>query len=182
MLADLDRLQGKWVPVSGHLRTKPMSAEQLAQMSVIFEGDRVTLTDPNGGGQIPSGTFRINSDRDPKHITLSAPDASETMPGIFEFDGDRLKLAWIDEDYARPTDFSPIDQANHMTVLLERAPLAGHALGVMEGGKTMRSSVRFAEPDKEQWQFKVTDADGKVYFDMDITATRRTTAKAQTVK
>lgn len=43
----------------------------------------------------------------------------------------------------------------------------------LEDGKTMRSSVRFANPNQEAWEFKATDAAGKVYFDMDITATRR---------
>jgi hypothetical protein len=46
----------------------------------------------------------------------------------------------------------------------------------LQGGKTMRSSVRFADPDKENWQFKVTDASAKVYLDMEITATRRAAA------
>jgi hypothetical protein len=40
-------------------------------------------------------------------------------------------------------------------------------------GKSMQSSVRFAEENQEVWEFKVTDAAGKVYFDMDITASRR---------
>lgn len=42
----------------------------------------------------------------------------------------------------------------------------------LEDGRTMRSSLRFADANNEAWQFKVTDADGKVYLDMDITATR----------
>ena len=40
-------------------------------------------------------------------------------------------------------------------------------------GKTMDSSVRFAEQNREDWKFKVTDADGNVYFDVEITATRQ---------
>lgn len=43
----------------------------------------------------------------------------------------------------------------------------------LEDEKTTRSSVRFADPNKEVWQFQVTAAAGEVYFDMDITATRR---------
>jgi hypothetical protein len=43
----------------------------------------------------------------------------------------------------------------------------------LEDGKLARSSVRFVDADQEVWQFKVTDATGKVYFDMEITATRR---------
>lgn len=43
----------------------------------------------------------------------------------------------------------------------------------MEDGKTMRSSVHFTDPDRESWQFKITDSDGKIYFDMEVTASRR---------
>jgi hypothetical protein len=52
----------------------------------------------------------------------------------------------------------------------------------LDGGKTMRSSVRFADPNKELWQFKVTDAAGKVYFDMEITATRQAAARDKGTK
>lgn len=42
----------------------------------------------------------------------------------------------------------------------------------LEDGRSMQSSVRFATPDQEIWRFQVTDAEGRVYLDMDITATR----------
>jgi hypothetical protein len=42
----------------------------------------------------------------------------------------------------------------------------------LDDGKSMQSSVRFAADDKEVWRFQVTDAGGKVYLDMDITATK----------
>lgn len=43
----------------------------------------------------------------------------------------------------------------------------------LEDGKSMHSSVRFADPNQEVWDFLVTDAVGKVYLDMAITAKRR---------
>jgi hypothetical protein len=52
----------------------------------------------------------------------------------------------------------------------------------MEGGKTTRSSVRFVGRNREVWQIKVTDAAGKVYFDMDIIATRKMSAESPTAK
>ena len=35
-------------------------------------------------------------------------------------------------------------------------------LSELDDGKRMHTSIRFAEPDKEQWQLKVTDTAGKV--------------------
>lgn len=43
----------------------------------------------------------------------------------------------------------------------------------LEDGKSMQSSVRFADANKEVWQFKATDTAGKVYLDMEIAATRK---------
>lgn len=43
----------------------------------------------------------------------------------------------------------------------------------LEDDKSVQSSVRFADANKEIWQFKATDAAGKVYLDMEITATRK---------
>ena len=42
-----------------------------------------------------------------------------------------------------------------------------------QDGKTTRGSARFPDPDHQVVEIKVTDADGKVYFDMDIMLTRR---------
>jgi uncharacterized protein (TIGR03067 family) len=132
-VSDLDRLQGKWVAVSGHARKQAMPAEQLAMLSITFDGERVTLTQPGNPPQSNSGTFKINANSVPKQITFVAPDPKkETLPGIYEFDGEQLKLAFVDEDYSRPTNFDPDDRADHMTLVLERAPLTGPALGPTE--------------------------------------------------
>ncbi|HUG66289.1 MAG TPA: DUF4019 domain-containing protein, partial [Pirellulaceae bacterium] len=137
--ADSGRLKGKWVPVSASFLGKPLTDEQLARMAITLEGDRAELVDPDSG-QSWAGTFTVNADRMPKHITFLAPDSKEQVPGIFEFDGQRLKLAWIDGDYARPTDFSPNDQPDHMTGVFERAPLTGSPLGPTE-----REALKAAE-------------------------------------
>jgi uncharacterized protein (TIGR03067 family) len=115
-----DRLQGKWVPVSGHLGITPISAEQLERMSITLQDNRAELTGPENT-QTQPGTFAINVEHAPHHIDLIAPDGKERFPGIFEFDDDRLRLAFIDEDYARPTDFSASDRPGHITAVFVRA-------------------------------------------------------------
>jgi len=49
----------------------------------------------------------------------------------------------------------------------------------LEEGRTMSSTVRFAGPDREVFHFIITDAAGKVFFDMDITATKRAAARVK---
>jgi uncharacterized protein (TIGR03067 family) len=116
-----ERLQGKWAPVSGHFRAKPFTAAQLAKMSITFDRHRVQFVDPEGKRQV--GTFDLDTTRKPMFIDVTAPDGREKSPGIFEFDGERLKLAVIDADYARPTDFTPDKRPDHMTLTLKRVPV-----------------------------------------------------------
>lgn len=41
-----------------------------------------------------------------------------------------------------------------------------------DDGKTTKTSIRYASPDLESWNTRITDAAGKVYVDMDSTVTR----------
>jgi uncharacterized protein (TIGR03067 family) len=170
--ADEQRLQGKWVAVSGHARKQPIPAEQLKQMSITFDGEQVTFDQPGVPAGSQRGTFKINSNSNPNQITLVAPDPKkETLPGIYEFDGERLKLAFIDEDYARPTNFEPDDRPDHMTLVLERAPLSGPALGPIE-----REALKAAQ------EFLAVMDEGKFgqLFDMSASWAKRSTTREKT--
>jgi uncharacterized protein (TIGR03067 family) len=169
--SDEARLQGKWIAVSGHARKQPIPVEQLAQLSITFDGERVTLTQPGNPPQSNSGTFTINPNTVPKQITLLPPDKRETLPGIYEFDGEQLKLAFVDEDYARPTNFDPDDRADHMTLVLERAPLTGPALG-----QTEREVLKAAR------EFLAVMDEGKFgqLFDMSASWAKRSTSREKT--
>jgi uncharacterized protein (TIGR03067 family) len=118
---DEQRLQGKWGAVSAAFRGKELTAEQLARLSITLAGNRAELTDPNSG-EAMVGTFAIDGGRSPKHIDFVSPDGKERAPGIFEFDGERLKIAFVDSDYARPMDFAPAQTPDHMTAVLKRVP------------------------------------------------------------
>jgi uncharacterized protein (TIGR03067 family) len=127
LLRDETRLQGKWVPISVKSRGKELTAEQLARMEIELNGDRATFTDPDSGLQ-QTGRFSIDASRSPKHIDFIAPDGSERLPGVFEFDGEWLKLAWCDGDYARPTNFAPAETPDHMTAVFQRMPGSAPAI------------------------------------------------------
>lgn len=45
-----------------------------------------------------------------------------------------------------------------------------------DAGRVTRSTVQLISPDQHEWQIKVTDAAGKVYYDATITTTRREAA------
>ncbi|MBC8114371.1 MAG: protein kinase [Candidatus Saccharimonas sp.] len=147
--SDEKRLQGKWIAVSGHARKKPLTTAELTQLSITFDGERVEFVQPSGPPTPQAVTFTINSNRNPKQIDFVAPNQKEAMPGIYQFDGDRLKLALIDQDYSRPTNFDPDHRPDHLTATFQRVPVAATLgdeerkvlkaaeafLGVMDDGK-----------------------------------------------
>ena len=73
-------------------------------------------------GKIP---FRINSSTAPKQIDFAVPDGKGSLPGIFEFDGDRLMLAMVTGVFPRPTGFSPRHDPDHLTAIFEQVAIDG---------------------------------------------------------
>ncbi len=148
-VSDEKRLQGKWIAVSGHARKKPLTAAELTQLSITFDGERVEFVQPSGPPTPIAVTFTINSNRDPKQIDFVAPGKQEAMPGIYQFDGERLKLALIDQDYSRPTNFDPDHRPDHLTAVFERVTVAA-TLGDEER-KVLKAAEAFlvvADDDK----------------------------------
>ncbi|HUQ71100.1 MAG TPA: protein kinase, partial [Planctomycetaceae bacterium] len=140
-VSDERRLQGKWVSLSGHSRGQPLTVEQLAQLSITFDGERVEIVSHTGPPTPQAATFTLNPNRDPKQIDFVAPGKQESMPGIYQFEGDRLKLALIDQDYSRPANFDPDHRPDHLTVVLERVPVAA-ALG-QEESKVLKAAEAY---------------------------------------
>jgi uncharacterized protein (TIGR03067 family) len=67
-----------------------------------FAGDKYTLTPTSGA--IYTGTFKLDAAQTPKHIDLVLPD--RTLKGIYETDGQTLKIAYALSGDARPTEFA----------------------------------------------------------------------------
>jgi uncharacterized protein (TIGR03067 family) len=68
---------------------------------VIFDGNSVTFHSPPGNDQ--EGRFRLDSTKKPKQF-----DLSDEEKGIYELEGDTLKLCWDHEakTNGRPTKFA----------------------------------------------------------------------------
>jgi RNA polymerase sigma factor (sigma-70 family) len=112
--ADQERLQGTWVAVSMNVKNKDVPAEQVRTFRVTIAGDRMKthrlLEDDE---EIP---YQLDPTRKPKTIDFLARRAGL---GIYEFDGDRLRLCLTDEDAPRPTDLKPGER--RVVILLKRA-------------------------------------------------------------
>lgn len=122
--------QGRWVVVESG------ASKKKGEKEVVFENDTVTLATVHEqsdtrveivGNSQSSGkhTFTVDASKNPGHIDvflLDGPLAGKSRPGIFAFEGDRLKIALAEVDKDRPADFVAAPKTTLM--ILERRPPA----------------------------------------------------------
>jgi RNA polymerase sigma factor (sigma-70 family) len=98
---DRERLQGAWEFVSVTLGGKTIKKEELKEedsrwKSLTFTGDKVRAVNVNTGGKEVEFNygFKLDPSGQPKTFDLTGPDggAKDTVPGLYELDGDSLKM------------------------------------------------------------------------------------------
>ena len=104
---ELDRLQGTWVMESLEIDGKTVPADKIKDATLTIKGDRyITKT---GGKEYVARIARIDPSKKPKEIDMSfpsGPEGDKVAAGIYELDGDRLKLVRAQAaGQPRPTDF-----------------------------------------------------------------------------
>ena len=98
--SEQQKLQGKWDVQSFEFNGMPVVSMIAAVRE--FKDDKYTLTPTSGESY--AGTFKLDASQTPRQIDLIMPD--RTLKGIYEIDGDTLKIAYALEGDARPTEFA----------------------------------------------------------------------------
>jgi RNA polymerase sigma-70 factor (ECF subfamily) len=108
--SDKARLQGTWTPIGSLVAgvKKDPNDAKLKPWKLVFEGDRVTLP---GGDRVP---YKLNPRKNPKQIDIELDADPIPIHGIYEFDGDKLRLSWV-KSGERPVNF---DTAKNDSVLI----------------------------------------------------------------
>ncbi len=107
---DQEKLQGTWALVSGEHDGQPIPEEVAKTIKLTFTGDKVTLLHND---QKNEGTFKLHSDKKPKGIDLDLD--SGAVKGIYQLDGDTLKIANAKPGDERPKEF-PKKEGSGLTV------------------------------------------------------------------
>src|SRR5262249_51896610 len=100
-----DKLDGKWLVVSIERDGKADDAFK-GGMRVIA-GGKYTLTDKNG--KATPGTFKVDPSKKPKAIDMTPTEGQykgKTLLGIYEIDGQTLKICFTEPGKDRPTEFA----------------------------------------------------------------------------
>lgn len=128
---DVAKLQGIWTAVAIERDGKSMSEEEVKKLDIrmTFKGGEFMLMPfaSIGPEHFPNGTFRLYSTSNPKAIdmTLNLPfnvfKKTSAVLGIYELDGDRLKLLRGRPDQERPTEFKTMPKSDLEIIVFKRA-------------------------------------------------------------
>jgi len=103
---EVKKFQGAWTIESSVTGGKELSAAELKEFILTFEGDKHTLK--RGDDVFQVGTQKIDPSKSPKTIDVTiteGPNKGKVMLGIYEIDGDTMKVCFDPQGKKRPTEF-----------------------------------------------------------------------------
>jgi RNA polymerase sigma factor (sigma-70 family) len=117
--AELEKLKGMWVPVSGE--TEGVEKDVAGAEQVEFDG--ATFNIWHGGHVEEKGTLRLDPSRNPMEIDLTVHEgknAGQTHLAIYAWDGANVKFCMAKEGQPRPTDFTTRPGDTRVLVVMGR--------------------------------------------------------------
>ena len=114
------KLQGSWRPTDARLGDIKIDEETLAKSTVLYEGERFTITI---GDSVQQGTFAIDPKQSPKTLDIfytSGPNNGSTTVAIYEIDGDNLTVCYSLNSNNRPTELKSEGDQTRLLVKFER--------------------------------------------------------------
>jgi uncharacterized protein (TIGR03067 family) len=112
------KFQGTWTIESSEAGGMVVPPGNLKGLVVVFEGDKHTVK--MGDEVVQVGTQKLDPSKTPKAIDVTmteGPNKGAVMLGIYEFDGDTLRVCFDPQGKKRPTEFkSPAGSENFVNV------------------------------------------------------------------
>jgi uncharacterized protein (TIGR03067 family) len=103
---EVKKFQGTWTFESSEAGGQALPPDSLKGLVLIFEGNKHTVK--KGDEVIQVGTQKLDPTKSPKAIDVTmteGPNKGAVMLGIYEIDGDTLKVCFDPQGKKRPTEF-----------------------------------------------------------------------------
>lgn len=117
---ELRSLEGEWRIASLEVDGAAMPAPLVTQMRLLFDGDRFRTESPEANYE---GVFTIDVDATPAQIDIAfveGPEAGNTCHGIYELNGDEMRLCLGLAGASRPRAFVTTQGSGHALERLHR--------------------------------------------------------------
>jgi uncharacterized protein (TIGR03067 family) len=126
-----NKVQGTWAAVQAAFDGKKAQDEVVRALEVVITGDTITITSPSAVEYFPSetGTYKLDPSSKPKTIDLTltaGPNKGKTLAGIYQLEGDNLKLCIHGAGKERPKEFDSKKGTDGMLLELKREKAKGN--------------------------------------------------------
>ncbi len=110
-----DKLDGTWIMESGERNGQPLPDDVAKTLKLTIMGEKLKI---EAQGNEREGTIKIDAGKKPKEIDITVGE--RMTKGIYELDGDTLKICHARPNGERPTEFSAKEGTNQMMMVLKR--------------------------------------------------------------
>lgn len=105
---DADKIKGTWSAVARERDGQRMEVaeDNERHFKLVFDGKKIKYQPRNGSEE--EGTYKLDATKKPKTLDLSVETGElkgKTLIGIYELDGDKLKICHGAPDSERPKEF-----------------------------------------------------------------------------
>ena len=103
---ELKKFQGTWTFESVECAGKKLPADLFKEMIVVFEGNKYSVK--MGDMVVEAATLKLDPSKTPKTLdskVTDGPNKGNLILGIYEIDGDTLKVCFDEKGKSRPTEF-----------------------------------------------------------------------------
>jgi uncharacterized protein (TIGR03067 family) len=118
---DLDRIQGAWQIVALVEKGKKVPDEDTKDLEIVVAGDRLGIRAK--GKAVAEYTVKLDEKQKPRAMDMTITDGDDkgkVAPGIYNLEGDTLKIAMDEEFKNRPKSFDEKDTATCSVIALKR--------------------------------------------------------------
>jgi uncharacterized protein (TIGR03067 family) len=118
---DKQKLQGTWKLISFEIGGKGDDDTKDENRELVIDGDKITVK--NEGKEVEQDRFVLDPTKKPKSIevtTLTGDEKDKKRLGIYELEGDNLKICIDEKGEARPAEFKTKEGGSQILVTLKR--------------------------------------------------------------
>jgi len=115
---EMDKLQGYWEVTAAEGAGLDADAKQL---KLVFTGDKLAFS--KGNKAVHEATYKVDPSQKPRTIDIThvtGPQQGKTFRGIYELEGDQLKICWSGDGEKRSTEFAVKPKTTQALLTLKR--------------------------------------------------------------